>query len=532
MPARRRQREEEEAQQQPTPPNQSITERRKVDLNSAKQFCHDAASNQALMANSRVVSQFGTEEAARVSGYQLPENVFSHRVRPKIPLMDQQQAGLCWMYAGAGVLLHHAEITAGYRAKYNPLSIAYWAFWQTYERANLWLNEVINRIDLSYDSPEMLHFLRDRVDYYSTADDATAATFQALVNKYGAIPAQAMPLSLATFSSNEYSDAVKKQLQEIYCHLRRTYGTMSGNKVPLAEIKQHLMAQKNTYLQDIFNILVVHFGKPVFPEQKFQYNYRFRDDDRSDDEDDIMGNVQEIKAAKDAKKPKFKQEKNAGEGADAVEIPPILNLNYGKFEGTPIDFAKRLLAHENGEYVQLCTNDAPGFEKTRKYRDPHYEAAVDGQPYEYINVTWKDMQKCIVASINANEAIELSANLREFDHSRGVAGHDQINHQQLYQTSITATRAERQACYNIVPEHAMQIIAYHDPFGTGKPTRFRIQNSWGVEYSEPYITADTNWMERFCTGILVRKEFVPKQLLQAANAKQTIEVARSRYHIE
>lgn len=61
--------------------------------------------------------------------------------------------------------------------------------------------------------------------------------------------------------------------------------------------------------------------------------------------------------------------------------------------------------------------------------------------------------------------------------------------------------------------HAMVIDKVHLDPHTGKPVRFAVQNSWGATAGKDgYMVMSADWFKEFVYQVVIRKEFVPKDL--------------------
>ena len=100
---------------------------------------------------------------------------------------DQQNTGLCWMYAGVGLLQHMAKAHYGSSVK---LSVAYLVLFDKLCRACATMDEIHRLRSKDLSSRTAARVLRPDM----MADGGTWNVFQALVEKHGAVPEVEMPL--------------------------------------------------------------------------------------------------------------------------------------------------------------------------------------------------------------------------------------------------------------------------------------------------------------------------------------------------
>ena len=110
---------------------------------------------------------------------------FSIRVKSK-GITDQQSSGRCWLFTGMNVM--RAKAIARYNLPELEYSQAYSFFWDQLEKANLFLQGIIDTADkpMTDQTVEWLfkHPLSDGGTFTGVAD---------IIGKYGLVPKEAMP---------------------------------------------------------------------------------------------------------------------------------------------------------------------------------------------------------------------------------------------------------------------------------------------------------------------------------------------------
>lgn len=116
---------------------------------------------------------------------------FSHRVKSK-GITDQKSSGRCWLFTGLNVL--RARMLSQHDLPKLELSQNYNFFWDQLEKANLFLQGIIDTADKPMDDKTVewlfQHPLSDGGQYTGLSDN---------IMKYGIVPADVM---LETYSSN------------------------------------------------------------------------------------------------------------------------------------------------------------------------------------------------------------------------------------------------------------------------------------------------------------------------------------------
>ncbi|GBG97029.1 aminopeptidase C [Lactococcus termiticola] len=172
----------------------------------------------------------------------------------KDKVTNQKQSGRCWMFAAMNTFRH--PLIGDYNLKDFEFSQAYPFFWDKYEKANWFMEQIIQ-------NPEMddrrLKFLLQTPQQDGGQWDMIVAIFQ----KYGVVPKAIYPESEASSNSrelNQYLDKLLRQNAEILINAMK-----SGKDV--AGIKEAM-------LHEVFNYLAATLG---LPPQEFDFAFRDKD---------------------------------------------------------------------------------------------------------------------------------------------------------------------------------------------------------------------------------------------------------------
>ena len=108
---------------------------------------------------------------------------------------NQKRSGRCWLFAGLNLLRVGAAARMG--LKEFEFSQNYVMFWDRLEKANHWLESIIDTADRAIDDRTVAHLLGNPAE-----DGGQWNMFVALVRKHGLVPKVTMP---ETFSSSNTS---------------------------------------------------------------------------------------------------------------------------------------------------------------------------------------------------------------------------------------------------------------------------------------------------------------------------------------
>jgi bleomycin hydrolase len=171
---------------------------------------------------------------------------------------DQGHSGRCWLFAGLNLL--RVGIMRKTGLKDFELSQSYMMFWDKIERANYFLEAVIETADRDVDERTVAHLLASAAD-----DGGQWNMFVALVRKHGVVPKSFMPETESSKSSEVMNTVLRSVLHEGAKKVRQA--ARSG----LEEAR----AEKAEVLRTFYRVLSVHLGTP--PERFF---WQWTDKDR------------------------------------------------------------------------------------------------------------------------------------------------------------------------------------------------------------------------------------------------------------
>ncbi len=171
---------------------------------------------------------------------------------------NQKKSGRCWLFAGLNLL--RSQAAKKLNVKDFEFSQNYLLFWDKLEKANYFLEAMIDTSDRDVDDRTVAHLLSDPI-----GDGGQWNMFIALVRKHGLVPKSAMP---ETQSSSE-THAMNTNLESLLRQGARDLRAMAGEG---AEAQR---ARKDELLAGLHRLLAIHLGTP--PES-FLWQWKDKDD--------------------------------------------------------------------------------------------------------------------------------------------------------------------------------------------------------------------------------------------------------------
>ena len=203
----------------------------------------DKAIRNALNTTAITVLSANAENAAMI------DTDFTDRVKTW-GITDQKSSGRCWLFTGLNVLRAAAADKHGlgnfqFSQNYN-------FFYDQLEKANLFLQAVIDTRDKSFDDREVDWLFSNPI-----SDGGTFTGVANLVMKYGVVPANVMPETLSANSTSAMASQLRTLLRRDGLKLRETPA-----KVRARDLPAWLEQQKTEMLRDVYHVLALCLGVP------------------------------------------------------------------------------------------------------------------------------------------------------------------------------------------------------------------------------------------------------------------------------
>ncbi len=203
----------------------------------------DKAIRNALNTASVTVLAASADNAAMI------DTEFSDRVKT-VGITDQKSSGRCWLFTGLNVL--RAAAIEKYDLGAFQFSQSYCFFWDQLEKANLFLQAVIDTREKSFDDREV-----DWLFSNPLSDGGTFTGVANLVTKYGLVPSNVMPESYAANNTSALTAQLKTLLRKDGLQLRETPSGVKKKDLPA-----WLESQKVAMLRDVYHVLALAYGVP------------------------------------------------------------------------------------------------------------------------------------------------------------------------------------------------------------------------------------------------------------------------------
>ena len=216
---------------------------KKISLSDIKKYKNkflknnkNTASRNALIKNDLNTVALNWENYSKINHH------FSNLIKKELPATDQKASGRCWGFAGLNLM--RLKVVENLDLSNFEFSQNYFMFWDKLEKANYFLENIIQTKDHAYDSRLIMHLVKAPVQ-----DGGQWDMFVNLINKYGAVPKDVMP------ETNHSSKSMA--MNYILTHKLREFGSILRKKrlKNLSSLKKEMMGV-------IFNLLAMFLGQP------------------------------------------------------------------------------------------------------------------------------------------------------------------------------------------------------------------------------------------------------------------------------
>ena len=178
----------------------------------------------------------------------IPENLETKYTIKCGEITDQKSSGRCWIFAGLNMLRISLLKDKQFGEKFS-FSQNYINFWDKMERANYFLNKMVELGNLPFDDQRMQNVL-ERV----FVQGGEWELFANIVEKYGVVPSKAM-------KETKNSESAAKYMKFLSDYLRERGGRLhilSSERADIAKIN----AVMEQTLKVVYNVSVGHLGEP------------------------------------------------------------------------------------------------------------------------------------------------------------------------------------------------------------------------------------------------------------------------------
>jgi bleomycin hydrolase len=370
---------------------------------------------------------------------------------------NQKQSGRCWMFAALNTFRH--KLLTTFQLKDFELSQNYTFFWDKYEKANYFYENILNTAEQAVTSREVAFLLQT-----PQQDGGQWDMVVSLFKKYGVVPKSVMPESSNSSNSRDLNNYLNKLL--------RKHAVLLRQMVAEDATEEEIQANREAMLQEVYNLLAISLGTP--PET---FDFEYRDEEK----------------------------------------------NYHLEQGlTPQQFYDDYIGVDLDNYVSIInapTEDKPFM---KSYTVDMLGNVVGGKQVKYLNLEMEEFKDLAIHQLEQGESVWFGCDVGQSStRDSGIMALDAYDVDDLFDVDLTMTKAERLDYGESMMTHAMVLTGVDIINDQAK--KWKVENSWGEKVGEKgFFVMSDEWMDEFTYQIVVRKEFLTQEQLAAFEAEPIV----------
>ena len=326
------------------------------------------------------------------------------------------------------------------------LSQSYLAFWDKFERANYFLESILATKDLPTDDRRVAFILTTGVH-----DGGQWDMFVNIVEKYGVVPKDVYDETWQSCHTGGMNHVLNRNLKACAAKLRAMAGKGADEKA--------LQAEKADMLGKIYGFLCSCYTEPP---KTFDFEY--------------------------------------------VDKDKQYHVERGL---TAQSFKDRYVGDYLNEIVSVInapTKDKP-FHRT--FTVELLGNVVGGKPVKYLNLPMEELKAAIIRQLQGGQVVWFGSDVGKFgEREKGVWDDQSFDLGLLTGLDLTLTKEDALNYWFSAMNHAMVITGVNLD-EQGRPTRWKIENSWGDKNGEKgyYICSDT-WFDQYVFQASIEKAYL------------------------
>lgn len=370
---------------------------------------------------------------------------------PENKITSQNGSGRCWMFAALNTLRVVAIKNMNLGDDFE-LSQNHTMFWDKFEKANYFLEAVLDTLDEPTDGRLIAHLFAAPIQ-----DGGQWHMFINLVKKHGLVPKSVMPETESSSSTGQMNWQITLRLKEYGCRLREAH--RAGKSM------DELRAMKPGMLEQVYRMLCIHLGEPPT-----EFEWQWRDKDKAFHRDGIL---------------------------------------------TPQEFYRKHIDVDLSDMVCLihCPQSSKRFDEV--YTIKYLGNVVGGEDIKYLNVDLGVMKTAAIKQMQNGEPVWFGCDVGKYlDREGGWMDVEQYDYDLVYGSHSTLNKAERLDYGESLMTHAM-VFTGVDLDDDGSPRKWRVENSWGEKGGDKGFYAMTDkWFEEFNYEVVVHQKYLPEEYVK------------------
>jgi bleomycin hydrolase len=418
--------------------------------NFSEDYCKDWRSK--IVSNAIIKNGINNTALNRDSIIKM-QHTFSEEIKTG-KITDQKKSGRCWLFAGLNKLRYaiaqKLDLNLSEKEGFE-LSQAYLMFWDKLEKANYFLESIIETRREKTDSRLVMWLLNDPMQ-----DGGQWDMFINLVEKYGIVPQYVMPESFHSSDSSLMDKILNLKLRECSKVLREDLKERE---------ERELRVKKEGMIKEFYALLCHFLGEPP---KVFDFEYR-------------------------DKKNNFHRDRNL----------------------TPLKFYKKYSSVKVSDYISIInapTKDKP-FGKT--YTVKYLGNVKEGRKVLYLNLKIEELKELAISQLKDKEPVWFGCDVGQMLGTKaGIMDLDLYNYKEVLDISFDLSKADRLNYGDSLLTHAMVFTGVNLVEDSPNRWKVENSWGKDNGKNGFFVMSD-EWFNQFMYQVVVNKKYLSEEFLAA-----------------
>lgn len=418
--------------------------------NFSEDYCKDWRSK--IVSNAIIKNGINNTALNRDSIIKM-QHTFSEEIKTG-KITDQKKSGRCWLFAGLNKLRYaiaqKLDLNLSEKEGFE-LSQAYLMFWDKLEKANYFLESIIETRREKTDSRLVMWLLNDPMQ-----DGGQWDMFINLVEKYGIVPQYVMPESFHSSDSSLMDKILNLKLRECSKVLREDLKERE---------ERELRVKKEGMIKEFYAILCHFLGEPP---KVFDFEYR-------------------------DKKNNFHRDRNL----------------------TPLKFYKKYSSVKVSDYISIINAPTKYKPFGKTYTVKYLGNVKEGRKVLYLNLKIEELKELAISQLKDKEPVWFGCDVGQMLGTKaGIMDLDLYNYKEVLDISFDLSKADRLNYGDSLLTHAMVFTGVNLVEDSPNRWKVENSWGKDNGKNGFFVMSD-EWFNQFMYQVVVNKKYLSEEFLAA-----------------
>ncbi len=184
---------------------------------------------------------------------------------------------------------------------------------------------------------------------------------------------------------------------------------------------------------------------------------------------------------------------------------------------TPQKFFRKFVAVDTSEWVNIFNDTTHEYGK--RYTIAMSRNIWEGDDITYVNVDIDTLKKIAIKSIVDDTPVMFACDVGvDQSGELGMMAAGLYDYNSIYGIDMAMSKSERALYRNSTRNHGMVLVGVD--LDGDNAVKWRVENSWGTDKGKGgYWAMYDDWFDLHVYNVIVRKEYVPKKVLEILKQK-------------